>query len=360
MALINLATKYASKIATAFAANSFIKGNTGAKFDFTGARTVKVYTLQTVPEREYQRKGLNRYGIPEEIGETVQELTMKRDMAFNGIVDKGNEADQPISNKAGEWLQEELRAECVPNADKYAIGQFVKFGHSVGISETISKNNVNEKIAEAAQYFDDHSVPESDRLIYITAEVFKFIKLSPEFVGNDTLGTASIVKGQVGEVQGMNVIKVPTSYLPSGCYFLCTYKGSVMMPYKLSETKIHTDPPGLSGSLIEGRHYYDAFVLEAKKDGVYACVQSALKLAAPNITCANPGTDTLTITADGAEEIYYTVDGSDPRFSDTKMAYSAPIVTTSWVSGEKMKVKAVSYASKKFTSDVVEKTFTKA
>ena len=37
----------------------------------------------------------------------------------------------------------------------------------------------------------------------------------------------------------------------------------------LAEYKIHTDAPGISGSLVEGRVYYDAFVLDNKKDAIY-------------------------------------------------------------------------------------------
>ena len=39
---------------------------------------------------------------------------------------------------------------------------------------------------------------------------------------------------------------------------------------KLDDYKIHQDPPGINGNLVEGRVYYDAFVLDAKKDGIYA------------------------------------------------------------------------------------------
>ena len=36
------------------------------------------------------------------------------------------------------------------------------------------------------------------------------------------------------------------------------------MPYKIADAKVHEDPVGVSGALIEGRHYYDAYVLGAK------------------------------------------------------------------------------------------------
>ena len=40
-------------------------------------------------------------------------------------------------------------------------------------------------------------------------------------------------------------------------------------PAKLEDYKIHQDPPGISGSLVEGRVNYDAFVLDNKKSALY-------------------------------------------------------------------------------------------
>ena len=40
-------------------------------------------------------------------------------------------------------------------------------------------------------------------------------------------------------------------------------------PVKLEDYKIHEDPPGISGSLVEGRVCYDAFILENKKKAIY-------------------------------------------------------------------------------------------
>ena len=53
------------------------------------------------------------------------------------------------------------------------------------------------------------------------------------------------------------------------------------------------------------------------------------------------------ITASGAE-IYYTTDGSDPRYSATRAKYSAAFANAGVV-------KAVAYANGKFVSDVAEK-----
>ena len=40
-------------------------------------------------------------------------------------------------------------------------------------------------------------------------------------------------------------------------------------PTKLEDYKVHQDPPGISGDLVEGRIVYDAFILENKKKAIY-------------------------------------------------------------------------------------------
>lgn len=40
-------------------------------------------------------------------------------------------------------------------------------------------------------------------------------------------------------------------------------------PTKLEDYKIHADPPGISGSLVEGRICYDAFLLDNKLKAIY-------------------------------------------------------------------------------------------
>ena len=96
---------------------------------------------------------------------------------------------------------------------------------------------------------------------------------------------------------------------------------------------------GVSGALIEGRHYYDAFVLGAKCAGVYACVKTGMVTAKP---VNNSGT--LTCTDSGAV-IRYTVDGSDPRYSDSAREYSTKIITQSGEIIRAYAEKAGKYAS---------------
>ena len=347
---VNLATKYSSQIAEVFTAGSFIKGKTSSSFDLTGVKTLKVYTPVTVPEVDYTREGLSRYGTVTEMQDIVQELKMTQDKAFTLTIDKGNNLDQNMTKKAADMLRLQINEQSTPAADKYALRRFAMMAGTIEtVGEAPTRDTIVELISTGAQTLDDNLVPDSDRYVYVTSEVYKMIRQAPEFTGLEGLGVKAVGKGVCGEISGLNIVRVPKSYMPDGCYFLITHKNAVLMPYKISDAKVHNDPVGVSGALIEGRHYYDAFVLGAKSAGVYALVLSANKLSTPSITISS-GSATISKPT-GASEVRYTTDGTDPRYSDSAKVYSSAItVDTGTV------VRAAAFADDKFTSSVAEKT----
>ena len=75
--------------------------------------------------------------------------------------------------------------------------------------------------------------------------------------------------GVVGTLDGMNVIKIPAKRLPTGFGFMIAHPVATVAPVKLESYKVHNDPPGISGDLVEGRIVYDAFVLENKTKAIY-------------------------------------------------------------------------------------------
>ena len=271
---INLASKYSDQIAEVFTRASFIKGKTAETYDLTGVKTLKVYTPITVEEVDYDRDGgLKRYGDVTEMQDVVQELTMTQDKAFTLTIDKGNNLDQNLVKNAADMLRLQLNEKSTPAADKYAFKRFVTMAGSIVESAKPTKANIISKIADASQALDDALVPDDNRYLYLTSEMYKLVCTSDEFAGVDVLARQSIAKGVCGEVFGMNVVRVPKSYLPEDVYFLVAHKDAVLMPYKIADAKVHEDPVGVSGALIEGRHYYDAYVLGAKCGGVYALVE---------------------------------------------------------------------------------------
>ena len=76
------------------------------------------------------------------------------------------------------------------------------------------------------------------------------------------------ITGVVGEVDGVYIIKAPTSYFPTKVNCIITNDTVMPSPVKLQDYKIHQDPPGINGWLIEGRLRYDAFILKEKADAI--------------------------------------------------------------------------------------------
>lgn len=346
---INLHTKYAKEIASVFAGKSLISGKLCSDYSFSGSKTVKISTPQTVEMSDYQRTGTNRYGIPAEMQDTVQELTLTQDKGFSLIIDKGNDADQDYQKSAGKMLGLQICERAIPMMDKYCFEQLAqKAGKIVGSATALTKSNICDRISDATAYMDDKEVPQQNRMLFVNAAVYKLLKHSDEFLAVESIAKKAVSEGVVGMYDNMQVIKVPQSRWPQNVNFIIVYKNSATAPVKLNDTRIHLDPPGISGNLLEGRQYYDLFVFGAKCDGVYAEINTAsgggTVLVAPAVAAA-----TGVITAAEGASVKYTLDGSDPRYSITA------------VSGEKAVggksgdvVKAYQYKNGAFASGVSE------
>lgn len=346
----NLASAFAPKVAENFKLNSMTDSARGTAFKFTGVRTIKVMSVDTVPLNDYKRSGTNRYGEPVELGDTLQELTMRDDKSFSMTIDKGNQADQMNLKGAARAMRRENEEVVIPYVDKYRFRQWSEnAGIIVPLAADPAKGTIVDTLFDAGAEMSNRLVPTTKRTLFIRNSVYKLLKASSEIIGNDALGKKVITKGSVGEFDGMDVKAIPDSYFPEGVYFIIKYKGSTVDPVKLAESNIHQDPPGISGHLLEGRYYHDAFVLGAKADGIYVAVKKDSQTTAPTIAEAN---NKVTLTSAGAV-IYYTLDGSDPRYSDKAQVYSAPID----VPGAGSKLRAFAVKEGLFKSNVVEKAY---
>lgn len=351
MSAVNLHTKYAKEIQTAYTRESLIKGHLSDEYSFAGVKTVRISTPITVPMTDYARTGSSRYGTPTEMEDIVQELTLSQDKSFTLTIDKGNNADQNGVKDAGKMLSLQITEKAIPLMDKYGFERLSQLaGKIVGNSTAISKTNVCERITAGTTYMDDCEVPAFDRVLFLPSDTYAKLRLSEEFKACDAIMDKSLSKGQVGTYDGMKVIKVPRSRWPENVNFMIVHKRAACAPVKLNDTKYHKDPPGISGSLLEGRQYYDLFVFGAKCDGVYVEVNTAsgagVILATPTIA----STGAITCADDGVT-IKYTTDGSDPRYSA-----SAIIGTSSEVKTPGTVVRAVALKNGAFPSEVAKAT----
>lgn len=271
MASINLHTKYAKKVGERFSRESLTESSFSKKYDmeFVGNKTVKITSIETVDMNNYTRSGANRYGNPAELEDTVSEYTMNRDRSFSFTIDKGNNKEQDMVKNAGKALARQLREKVTPEIDMY---RFEKWAAGAGGSDTIdpiSEDNILKLILAGTTFMDNSFVPQNGRTLYVGSEAYNAVLLNKFFVALEKTGNKALVKGKVGELFDMDVKKIPDSYLPENVAFMIIHKDAAISPMKLHEYKVHQDPPGISGHLVEGRFIYDAFVLEHKKNGIY-------------------------------------------------------------------------------------------
>ena len=320
--------------------------------EFSGVNTVHVTSLKTEPLQDYNRSlqvGTgSRYGETKEVGDEVQTFTMTQDKSLSLSVDKGNNAEQFNMKQAGKVMKAERDEQIIPAVDTYRLRKWAEeAGIHKELSDTPSKANIVTQIVELHNEMLDAGVPDQITLL-IARTYLPALKLSSEWTALDSLGGKTLPKGSIGEFDGMAVKPMTSKRMPANVPFMLIYKGSVIAPMKIEKFKGHVDPPGLSGDLLEFRMIHDAFVLGKKANGVAVAILKGNVAPLPTISVSG---GKATISASGATAIYYTTDGSDPRYSKEAKAYTAEVAVAS---GDV--VRAYATATGKYSSAVAEKT----
>ena len=317
--------------------------------EFTGAKTVRLSAPVTVPMNDYTRSGSNRYGQPSELKDAIQELTLTQDKSFSLTIDKGNSKDKNDSEDfAKKMLTLQMSERAIPEFDRYALEKLSgKAGMIVGKEEALSRTNIVERIADGTVYLDDAEVAQNSRTLFVNAAGYKLLKLSDEFTGVDKIANEALTKGVVGQFDNMKVVKVPKGRWPEGVNFIIVQKNAAVAPVNIEDAKVHKDPPGINGNLLEGRNYYDCFVIASRANGVYAEVDTKVKAICETPAISAAGALT---SATGGAQFKYTLDGTDPRYSASAVAGQPTAVEAG------MTIKAYAFKAGLFGSAVAEKT----
>lgn len=266
----NLATKYQKKVSERFALDSFTEGLAfNTDFDWVGSNAIKLYSVDTVAMGNYTRSGAGRYGTASELGTTVDTLTLSRDRSATWTIDKRNAQESQMAQEAGKSLSRQIREVVVPEIDIYRLAAIHTAAGTASNTATaaVTAANAYVKFLDAQAMLDEDKVPITGRICVCTPAFYNFLKQDSTFIKASEIAQKMLVNGQVGEVDGAKIIKVPSSYLPANAAFVLFHPGSFVVPKILDDFKIHDNPPGISGWLVEMRVVYDAFVLAAKANG---------------------------------------------------------------------------------------------
>lgn len=270
MAIINLAEKYSKKVAERFSISSITDAFAGKDYDFSGVKSVKVYTVDVVEMNDYTRSGTDRFGTLAELGDTVQEMTMTKDRSFTYSIDKGNSAQQFNVKAATRSLKRQIDEVVTPELDKYRLDVWAKGAGLSGVHASLTKSSILEAILTGGMTMSNALVPKKNRTLFIKESLYLQCKLADQVIGVDRLGEKAVKDGSVGILDGMKVVPVPDSYFPAGVNFLIKYKSATVDPVQLKTYRVLTEQRGIDGDVVEGRIIYDSFVLETRAKGIYA------------------------------------------------------------------------------------------
>lgn len=240
----------------------------GLRIDWNGKNAVTIYNVDTVAETDYVRSGFNRFGPMLELGTGEQTLTLSQDKAFTFSVDRGNLKDSMMAQEVGKAVKRQVREVSIPNTDIYRIGVWSAYalansqGVAAGTASTNSTAYANLLTEQAA--LDNAKVPEEGRIAFVTPGFYNLLKRDSEFMRDCDTAYKDVKRGILGEVDGLTLVKMPSSYFVSKTEFLIVHKSITVSPMKFNSVRTLSDVQGIDGWVAEGRRYYDSFILGQK------------------------------------------------------------------------------------------------
>jgi len=271
---INLVTKFQPYTDEQFSTESKKALVTNQDLDWTGAHTIKVYKVTTSQMNDYGRSGpaqgnWSRYGAVAALDATTEEFTLKKDRSFTFAIDKLDTDETAAQLAAATALARQNREVVIPEVDAYTYGVICANAGNKPAAKALTASNLYPEILAASQALDDAEVPETGRVLVVTPAIYVLMKKCKDIIMETDIGNDLRLKGVIGILDGMSVQKIPANRLPAGFGFMAVHPCATVAPVKLEDYTIHENPPGISGSLVEGRICYDAFVLDNKAKAIY-------------------------------------------------------------------------------------------
>lgn len=351
MATINLATKYEKKLDERFKLASVTDAYAGKQYDFDGVNSIKIWTVDQVPINDYNRSAsASRFGTINELGDTVQTLTMTQDKAYTFAIDYGNAGEQFNIKHCNAVLKQVWDEQVTPQVDAYRLKVWANGAGITEVNSTaLTESTVVKALLTAHAALSNKRVPKGKaRVTFVSESLAISAKLATNLQYNESYTSKTLINGQISKINGSPIVAVPDDLLPPGVDFMIKYKGATVDPMKRKVLRVQTHPVGFDADIGEGRYIHDAFVLDQKINGIYVYATTGVA-ATPTISITGGGE--VTLTATGSDGIKYTLDGTNPKTSSTAKVYaggSKPNAPAGTV------VRAYAYKSGQVNSGVAE------
>ena len=269
---VNLASKYADKLDQQFTAGSYTDRYVNKKYSFDGVKTVNVYTVTTVQPSNYDRTETgDRFGGNNELQDIYTPYTLNNDKSFKIVIDRGNYEQQALAKKAGEVMRAEMEEQVIPMIDADRLLAAAVGAAAVSQYLAPTANDAYGDILKLSEKLDEAKAPVAGRVLWITPGFYNSIKkqitTNVEASGyNDKL----LGRGFVGELDGVPVVKVPTSYFPTNTSAIMVHRDALLGAKQIMNTRIITNSELVDGTILLGRFIFGSFVLKGKEKAVAA------------------------------------------------------------------------------------------
>lgn len=271
---VELVTKYLPYVDELFTQESKKSLLTNQDFNFDGAQTVKIYKTNTAEMNDYGRHGAttgnwSRYGTVADLDATTETMTLKQDRSFTFAIDALDIEETGNVLNGASALARQLREVVIPEVDTYVYRVMVEGAGHKPAAAALTAKNIYTEIIKASAALDDALVPETGRVLTVTPATYLLMKQSTEITMETEIGNDMRIKGVIANIDGAVTIKIAAARLPEGFGFMLAHPCATVAPTKLEDYNTHVNPPGINGTLVEGRIVYDAFVLENKAKAIY-------------------------------------------------------------------------------------------
>lgn len=316
--------KYANFLQGRFRLTSKTDAAAGHNYNFTGARTVKTYSMIPSALQTYVRGGA-RFGAVEDLDLRSQEMICTQEKCFTKHIEALDNSDTAVDLTAGKFIRMQIDDVINPHVDKYRLRKWTEGAATLmQMANAPTKNTIGEDIMTLKGQMGDALVPEGGLKLFIATPYYAMLKQTGLIDDVEGYNREVRERGRMQMFDGMKVISVPSSWL-GGAYFMIKAEGTSEDPIKLAKYETIEKAVGYSGPVIQGLLYFDAFVIGEKNVGIGVAGPATVVLNAPALTNTS---NVVTIDAVAGVSFYYTVDGSDPRWSTTRALYSSGVTLT--------------------------------
>lgn len=265
---VNVATKYSPKTSELLVARKKSTPFVNEDWEWDGVNAIVVTTLTDPTMGNYNASGgANRYGNPTEVEDTQQTWPLSRDRSWTKTIDKKNRDDLMMIKKPGKYLAQATKNVLVPEMDTYIFQTIATAGATANRDDIASDaatdaSNAYSNFLLINADITNNEAPTEGRVAAMTAAYYNFLKQGGFVLDSDS-AYKDRKSGNLGTVDGVAVTIVPSTRMPStsgAIDLLISHPMATVAPEKLVDYTLHDNPPGISGSLLEYRHRYDAFV----------------------------------------------------------------------------------------------------